>query len=381
MSKPKFHLETSAGALLKALRAIGGVVERRCTIPVLGMVCFADNRVAASNLDIEISTVFAVTRFEGSLCVDYGRLLGLLVTLDADAPVLLAETESGACDVLFGQAEYTLPALPISEWSSIVQHEMPEVWKCDNAQIGDVFAKVLPAASTEETRYYLNGICLTQWSDPFAVSEDRDVTKDMPVAVATDGHRLMAVNVPSGLGFDGAIVPRKACEIVAEIGNPTEVHTYPSRTHMAFSWPGLTVTTKLIDGNFPDFQRVVPTQNGTELNLPRGATLSAIARVLAINTDRTRGLKITLGGSGPETGSVAVSTKCEGASGYEVIEQATYSLGDGFSEGGSLGISAKYLRTHYGLIGDGVPLWLADAASPMVSHHAGAVSVLMPLRA
>lgn len=377
-----FNLRVSAGDLTKALRAIAPVIERRNTIPVLSCARFELGRVTATDLDIEIETSFAHMSMTGAACIPHGPLLALASNIAPDALVTLASNaERGGIDLTFtdarsGAGDYNLASLPAADWQGMVPDEMPVTWECGNARLADAFKLCRPAISTEPTRYYLNGVCLNSWSGR------GDDTAMRPCAVATDGHRLIVVDLPGAPnwsdepnknGTDPAlIVPRKAVGIICDLGNPTQFDRFGA-TKIRLRWPGLSVTTKLIDGNFPDFGRVVPQRGAaeTQLTLQRGDYKAASARLSAVDSSRSQSRKITLAG-----GAVRMSAgMSEIGSGTETLEAAHYTGRDL-----ELGLNAKYMSAHFGVMADDVPLSISDAASPVAAFGDGVVSVLMPLR-
>lgn len=226
------------------------------------------------------------------------------------------------------------------------------------------------AISTEETHYYLNGIYLHA-----ARSGGVNVLR----AVATDGHRLARVEVPlpEGAGdMPGVIVPRKTVlelrKLIEEASSDMTVSLSASKIRFAFG--DAVLSSKLIDGTFPDYERVIPIDNDRILEVEKKAFADAVDRVSAISTEKSRAIKVlvdkgtaTLSASSPEAGTAV-----------EEVE-ASYQ-----SPPLEIGFNSRYLLEILGqLEGDAARFALADANSPTVIREvadASAIYVLMPMR-
>jgi DNA polymerase-3 subunit beta len=226
------------------------------------------------------------------------------------------------------------------------------------------------AISSEETRYYLNGIYLHA-----ALSNGVPVLR----AVATDGHRLARVEVPlpaGAAGIPGVIVPRKT---VAELRKLLEesspdIDVSLSETKIRFSFDNAVMTSKLIDGTFPDYERVIPADNDKVLEVDCRAFSHAVDRVSAISSEKSRAVKLSL-----EKGGLTLSASSpESGSAQEELE-AAYDSGPI-----EIGFNSRYLLEILAQIeGDAAHFALADAASPTVVREvsdSSAVYVLMPMR-
>jgi DNA polymerase-3 subunit beta len=225
------------------------------------------------------------------------------------------------------------------------------------------------AISTEETRYYLNGIYV------HVSDEAQPVLK----AAATDGHRLARVTVPrpdGAQGMPGVIIPRKCVgelrKLLDEVDGTVQVSL--SESKVRFGLGNAVLTSKLIDGTFPDYSRVIPTANDKLLRIdPRGFE-EGVDRVSTIASERTRAVKmaldrdrVTLSVTSPENGTAAEEVPADyGADSFEI------------------GFNARYLMDILGQIeGDTMEVHLADAAAPTLlreNDKAPALYVLMPMR-
>lgn len=226
------------------------------------------------------------------------------------------------------------------------------------------------AISTEETRYYLNGIY---------VHTARNMGVDVLRAVATDGHRLARFEVPlpeGAEGMPGVIVPRKTVGELRKLIDETavEVTVSLSESKIRFAFDEAVLTSKLIDGTFPDYERVIPADNDKNLEVDCRTFAQAVDRVSAISTEKSRAIKLSI-----EKGALVLSASSpENGSAVEEIE-AVYS-----STPLEIGFNSRYLLDILAQVeGDAVRFTMSDAASPTVVREVAdgsAVYVLMPMR-
>jgi DNA polymerase-3 subunit beta len=269
-----------------------------------------------------------------------------------------------------GRSRFMLQALPESDFPDLAAGDLPHRFTLSASDLKRLIEKTQFAISTEETRYYLNGIYL----------HTLDVGGSLMMrAVATDGHRLARVELaaPTGSeGMPGVIVPRKAvAEIVKLVEDGSENVTVElSSAKVRLTFDGVVLTSKLIDGTFPDYQRVIPAGNDKILVVERGDFAKAVDRVSTISSERGRAVKLALGDgrltltvNNPDSGSAT-----------EEIEV------DYDSAPIDIGFNARYLLDILHQIeGDLVEVHLADAAAPTLlreNDKAPALYVLMPMR-
>ena len=360
--------------LLKGLGHVHSVVERRNTIPILSNVLIeADEeggiRLMATDLDLQINeTVEANITDPGATTVPAHTLFEIVRKLPEGSQVELIAAE-GRMQVNAGRARFTLSTLPRDDFPVIAEGELPTRFELPAATLRQIIDKTRFAISTEETRYYLNGIYL------HVSDEAQPVLK----AAATDGHRLARVTVPrpdGAQGMPGVIIPRKCVaelrKLLDEVEGSVEVSLSP--TKIRFGLGSAILTSKLIDGTFPDYSRVIPTANDKLLKLDPRSFMEGVDRVATIASEKTRAVKmalerdkITLSVTSPENGTAAEEVSGEyGAEGFEI------------------GFNARYLLDILGQIeGDTVEVHLADAAAPTLlreNDKAAALYVLMPMR-
>src|ERR671917_1264338 len=244
--------------LLKSLSHVQSVVERRNTIPILSNVLIEARddgslRVMATDLDLQVDeSVEANVTQAGATTVSAHTLFDIIRKLPEGSQVELSAAE-GKMQVNSGRSRFNLSTLPRDDFPVIAEGELPTKFELPAATLRQVIDKTKFAISTEETRYYLMGIFL-------------HVADDQLKAAATDGHRLARVTVPKPDGADGmpdVIIPRKCVgelrKLLDEVEGTVEISL--SETKVRFGLGNAILTSKLIDGTFPDYSRVIPTAN------------------------------------------------------------------------------------------------------------------------
>ncbi len=360
--------------LLKGLSHVQSVVERRNTIPILSNVLIEATtdgalKLMATDLDLQINErIGAAVDQPGSTTVSAHTLFDIARKLPEGAQVQLSAAE-GRMAIVAGRARFSLGTLPREDFPVIAEGELPTQFELPAATLKQLIDKTRFAISTEETRYYLNGIFLHVSKDASPVLK----------AAATDGHRLARVTLPLPQGAEempDVIVPRKCVAELRKLLDEADgsVGVSLSGTKIRFDLGQAVLTSKLIDGTFPDYSRVIPTGNDKILKLdPRGFE-DGVDRVSTIATEKTRAVKmaldrdrITLSVTSPENGTAAEEVP-----------------GDYSSAPFEIGFNSRYLLDILGQIdGDVVEVHLADAAAPTLireNDQAAALYVLMPMR-
>jgi DNA polymerase-3 subunit beta len=361
--------------LLKALNHVHRVVERRNTIPILANVLIrADGdelSLKATDLDMEVvDKAPAAVEQAGAATVPAHMLYDIVRKLPDGAEIGL-DTGSGQTMALkAGRAHFALQMLPDADFPDLNAGELPFSFVLPSEALKRLIDRTQFAISTEETRYYLNGIYFHVMGDG-AQARLR--------AVATDGHRLAQAEVqaPQGsAGMPGVIVPRKTVgEIQKLLEDPeTEVALALSDTKIRLTIGNVVLTSKLIDGTFPDYERVIPKANDKVLTLDKADFERAVDRVSTISSDRGRAVKLSLS---DDRMVLAVNNPDSGS--------ATDELPVGYeAEPLEIGFNSKYLLDIAGqLTGQEAVFRLADPGSPTLiqdSGEADALYVLMPMR-
>jgi len=360
--------------LLKSLGHVQSVVERRNTIPILSNVLLEAQegggiRLMATDLDLQINEmVEAQVDQPGATTISAHTLFDIVRKLPEGSQVELAAAE-GKMQINAGRARFNLATLPRDDFPIIAEGDLPTRFELPAATLRQIIDKTRFAISTEETRYYLNGIFL------HVSDEAQPVLK----AAATDGHRLARVTVPRPAGSEGmpdVIVPRKCVaelrKLLDEVDGTVQISL--SETKVRFGLGTAILTSKLIDGTFPDYSRVIPTANDKLLRIDPRSFEEGVDRVATIASEKTRAVKmaldrdrVTLSVTSPENGTAAEEVPADyNADSFEI------------------GFNARYLLDILGQMeGDSVEMHLADAAAPTLlreNDKASALYVLMPMR-
>ncbi|MCK6418282.1 MAG: DNA polymerase III subunit beta [Alphaproteobacteria bacterium] len=368
-------LSIERAALLRCLNHVQSAVEKRNTIPILANVLMRAEKgslsLSTTDMDLEINeSVAAQVGTPGATTAPAHTLHDIVRKLPEDSTVdLMLNSDGTQMTVKAGRSQFKLSCLPVEDFPALGAGELPTNFAIPAADLRALVDRTRFAMSTEETRYYLNGIYLHE-------SESNGV----PVlrAVATDGHRLARFDMPlpdGASGMPGVIIPRKA---VAELRKLTEeaadaIKISLSKNKVRFAFDHIVLTSKLIEGTFPDYQRVIPQNNNKIIEVDPKTFTSAIDRVSTISDGKSRAVKITLQGktmtisaNSPEAGSAVEELEINGDTELEI------------------GFNARYLLDITTQIdGEGCRLSLADPASPTIIQDNGDLSalyVLMPLR-
>ena len=281
-------------AFLKALNHVQSVVERRNTIPILSNVMVqakgGEVKLTATDLDIEIvESVAADVAQDGAATVPAHMLYDITRKLPDGAQLELNQAgDKGRISIIAGRSRFALQSLPPEDFPDLSSGEFGNTFSLAAASLRFLIERTRFAISTEETRYYLNGIYF------------HDVGGKLLRAVATDGHRLAQsqMDLPSGAaGMPGIIVPRKTVlELVKLLeGDDGEVEVSISSAKIRFAAGRLVLTSKLIDGTFPDYERVIPRNNDKILEADTRQFAEAVDRVSTISFEKSRAVKLALG--------------------------------------------------------------------------------------
>lgn len=365
--------------LLRCLGHIQSVVERRNTIPILSNVLIEAEtgsdgdgiiRVMATDLDMQIvETVAAKVETPGAITVPAHLLFEIARKLPEGSEVAL-DAADGEMRVAAGRFGSRLKTLPRDDFPIIAPGDLPCQFEMAAKDIVSIIEKTRLAISTEETRYYLNGIFLHVTDDGGSLLR----------AAATDGHRLARYTLPCPAGASAMpdiILPRKCVgelhKLLSE-GGTSQVRIELSASKVRFTYASAVLTSKLIDGTFPDYTRVIPTGNDKLLKVDPKALGQGVDRVATIASDKTRAVKMAVAAGGV---TLSVTSPENGTASEEVA-------GDYAAEPMEIGFNARYLADIIAQIdGDAVEIHFADAAAPTLIRESGdnpALYVLMPMR-
>ena len=361
--------------MLKSLGHVQSVVERRNTIPILSNVKVEarDGRLHlnATDMDLDISeSVEAEVSGTGETTAPAHTLYEIVRKLPEGSQVELETGEDSLVTLRSGRSRFTLSCLPTEDFPVMSGGDLPQQFHLPAGELRGLIDRTRFAISTEETRYYLNGIYLHA-----AQRDGVDVLR----AVATDGHRLASVEMPlpeGAAGMPGVIIPRKTVgelrKLIDETGEDVTVAL--SETKIRFSFDDAVLTSKLIDGTFPDYERVIPSENDKVLDVDCRQFAEAVDRVSAISTEKSRAVKLAvapgnlvLSANSPDNGSA--SEELEVSYGGDAME---------------IGFNSRYvLDITQQIEGETAQFVMSDSASPTIIREVGdtsALYVLMPMR-
>ena len=371
-------LKADRAALLKALAHVQSVVEKRNTIPILAnvMIAVRDGALTLTATDMEIAVVENVpasTTRNGACTAPAATLYEIVRKLPDGAEVELDHPGGDAqLSLRAGRYATSLVVLAVEDFPSMTAGALPHRFNLSAQTLRALIDRTRFAISTEETRYYLNGIYLHATE-----SEGAKVLR----AVATDGHRLARVEepLPEGAGsMPGVIVPRKTIaelrKLLDEVSGNVEVAL--SDTRIQFTIDAVRLTSKLIDGTFPEYERVIPQGNDKVLRVGKKEFAAAVARVAAISAERSRPVKLSLS---PNLLVLSASSPEQGAATEEMDDgKVTYD-----STPLEIGFQARYLNDITDQVGEQVEFCFSDGSAPTVVRDAAdpsALYVLMPMR-
>jgi DNA polymerase-3 subunit beta len=369
-------LAIERAALLKSLGHVQSVVERRTTIPILSNVKLeaGDGTLGLSATDLDLSVVEeteAEVSQPGATTAPAHTLYDVVRKLPEGARVAIERSAGGELTLRSGRATFDLPCLPADEFPSMSDEGLEHSFTLPADELRKLIDRTRFAISTEETRYYLNGIFLHAHEDGAGCLR----------SVATDGHRLARFEtaLPDGAaGMPPVIVPRKAIgevrKLIDDLEGDARVEIGLSPSRIRFRIGPAVLRSRLIDGTFPDYERVIPTGNDKLLVASTKELSAVIDRVATISTDRSRAIKLALA-----DGRLTLSVISPEAG--RAVEELDVSYP---SEPLEIGFNARYMLDMSAQIeGDEIEVAIADAASPMLVRDpkdSSTLYVLMPMR-
>ncbi|MHC5655084.1 DNA polymerase III subunit beta [Stappia sp.] len=362
--------------LLKSLTHVHRVVERRNTIPILSNVLLrcegGQLLLKATDLDLEISErVAALVEQPGGTTVPAHMIYDIVRKLPEGAQVALeTSSDNATLEIRAGRSRFALQMLPEADYPDITAGEFTHGFTLPASDLRGIIDATQFAISTEETRYYLNGIYLHA-----VAGEDGDRLR----GVATDGHRLARAEVPApagAMGMPGVIVPRKTVGEIQKLLEAPDAETRVeiSDTKIRITTGDVVLTSKLIDGTFPDYGRVIPQNNDKEMLVDRDEFKAAVDRVSTISSERGRAVKLAM------SEGRMILTVVNPDSGSATEELAI----DYDADPLEIGFNSRYLLEITGqLRGDTATFRFADAGAPTLIQDKGSLDtlyVLMPMR-
>jgi DNA polymerase-3 subunit beta len=369
-------LSIERAILLKAVSQAQSVVERRNTIPILANVLIeakGDNvSFRATDLDIEIlDRVTGVIERPGTSTVSAVTLHEIVRKLPDGSLVTLADDgASGRLTVEAGRSNFSLATLPKEDFPEMTTSEYTVDFTVSAMTLRRLFDKSKFAISTEETRYYLNGVYLH-----VAEGDDGEVLR----CVATDGHRLARIDADlpeNAKQMPGIIVPRKTVGEVRKLldDDDAQIVVSVSETKVRFATQDVTLTSKVIDGTFPDYARVIPSGNTRKLEVDAADFAKAVDRVATVSSERSRAVKMSL-----DEDRLILSVNAPDSGAAE--EELAVAYGDEKLE---IGFNAKYLLEIASQVDRENAVFLFNSSGDPTLMREGndtsAIYVVMPMR-
>ena len=361
--------------LLRCLSHVQSVVERRNTIPILSNVLIeaeGDNslKVMATDLDLQVvEHMDASVESAGSITVSAHLLFDIARKLPDGSQVSLEAAENRMA-IKAGRSRFSLPTLPRDDFPVIVEGDLPTSFELPAKTLAELIDRTRFAISTEETRYYLNGVYMH-----VAQTEDGPSLR----CVATDGHRLARIDAPLPDGaaeMPGVIVPRKTVAELRKLldDDEADIAVSVSETKVRFATPDITLTSKVIDGTFPDYSRVIPVGNARKLEVDAADFARAVDRVATVSSERSRAVKLAL-----EADKLVLSVNAPDAGAAD--EELIVAYDDDPLE---IGFNAKYLQEIASQVDRDNAVFMfngsGDAALIREGSDQSAVYVVMPMR-
>lgn len=368
---------TIEGRTLKhAMRLITDTIERRNTIPILGYVRLSLDKdglkITGTDLDIEATADIDVIDGAGEwqTCLDAGILAGI-ASVSGVSPVRIEPGKDAAIVTIDGDAAtYELQTLPASDFPDLTGKRAKLLETFTNGMLASTLDKVRWCISTEETRYYLNGVA---WQ----------TTKNGRRFAATDGHRLAVCRYsPDGGEPSSHIIPRKTIGLIVKnfAGKDVAIFSTDKDHVIEIAAPGMTIKTKLIDGTFPDVDRVIPREDALKFDFvfKRDEIIPAIEKAAVIGGRCDSGRAIRFFG---ENGRVAIERKNPDFGSAKVMTSAAWP-DNGDLSAQSFGFNSRYAREIMGACQGEITLRMIDSGSPFTITDADETMtrVIMPMR-
>ena len=368
-------ISVERAALLKAMSRAQGVVERRTTIPILSNVLLEASgdtlSIRATDLDVEVlESIPAMVEQAGATTAPAHMLHDIVRKLPDGAQARLTDDGAGRLEVRAGRSDFRLATLPKDDFPVMASADYACHFTAKAAVLRRLFDKAKFAISTEETRYYLNGVYMH-----LADGAEGKALR----CVATDGHRLARVDAPAPEGSEsmpGVIVPRKTVGELAKLltDDDADIEVGVSETKVRFATNGIALVSKVIDGSFPDYTRVIPQGNPRRMEVDAAEFAKAVDRVATVSSERSRAVKLALS---EDRLVLSVNAPDSGAA----TEELAVAYAD---EGLEIGFNAKYLQEIAGQVDRENAVFLFNGSGDPTLVREGddesAVYVVMPMR-
>ncbi len=359
----------SREVLLKPLQAVMGVVERRQTMPILANVLLVARagRLAVTATDLEVELVASADLdidVDGEITVSGRKLLDIVKALPDEAKVAFSVSGDKA-SVRAGRSKFSLATLPAAEFPTVEDIKSSQVIEVDRATLATLIDKTHFSMAQQDVRYYLNGMLL-------------ETGEGYLRAVATDGHRLALCQADISGGDGGeqqVIVPRKGVlELQRLVGGEGPLNIELGPNHVRIEIDGIRFTSKLIDGRFPPYERVIPADSSNLLTADKDTIRRALQRTAILSNEKYRGIRLIV----RDNGMVLQAHNPEQGEAEEEVE-VDYS-----GEDIEIGFNVNYLLDAISAVeGDEITLSIVDSNSSCLVREPGnddSKFVVMPMR-
>jgi DNA polymerase-3 subunit beta len=365
------QFEVAKQVLLKAIANVNGAVEKKNTIPVLQNIKIEakDDKVVllATDMDILVTSSFeSDMKTSGSTTVPAQMFFDIVRKIPDGSSVMISQDSPTIMQIKSGKSKYNLPCIDASEFPNLSEGELSEEIEVEAEKFAKMIDKTRFAISNDETRYYLNGLFLQ------ALQKDSGFELR---TIATDGHRLALSFLVSDLKAPfGVILPKKSvAEIRRIIDGSKKVKIAVSRVKIKITTDQTTIVSKLIDGEFPDYDKVLPKNNTQIALINRRNFFDCVDRVSTVATDKHRSVKLII-----ENGKMSLQVNTnDGSFAYEELD-VNYS-----GERIETGFNSRYLLDIIGQIDkEELLMRFKDGASPALieAKDMSSVFVIMPVR-
>ena len=354
---------------LKPLQQVIGVVERRQTLPVLGNVLINATRkqikLTATDLEVELQAQVAIPVTEtGDITLPARKLLDICRTLPEEAQLDISVNKDRAL-IRSGKSRFTLATLPATEFPVVDKIKSASKISLPQNKLHELIERTAFSMAQQDVRYYLNGLML-------------EPVKGLLRAVATDGHRLAMCEIKADIDTDGeqVIVPRKGVQELHRLLEDTDeaVQVEIGSNHIRITTGELRFTSKLIDGRFPDYTRVIPKNANKQLLVNRDLLRQALTRTSILSNEKYRGIRLDVSENN-------IKIQAHNPEQEEAIEEidATYS-----EEDLVVGFNVTYILDVLNVLdSNDVSVLLSDANSSALINQPGSDDcryVVMPMR-
>lgn len=358
-------IEIEQSSLSALLSRVQNAVEKRNNIPVLSNVllsAFADTlQAVATDMDVEVTTTAQASVMSTGACTVSASTLAAIVTKLGKGKIVTLESKDNILTISSGRSSISLAELPVEDFPRIASSEYEAIFQSDQDQVKRLLDLSAFAMSTEETKYYLGGIYLHP-IDGFAR------------AVSTDGHRLAKIDSKIEAEFPGVIIPRKTVNLVkALIDDDGLVSVSVSQTKIKFDFSHTVVVSKVIDGVFPDYTRIMPKDHQTEVIVSANDVKQASALVSLVSGEKVRAVKVSA-----KDGILTLTVRAGTEIGVEDVDAEL------IGEPVELGVNSKYLADILSACnGDNAVLRFQTSGDPIViqpQEDDQAMFLCMPMR-